>query len=263
MEDKIIDYKSYYDALADSIINIANGDKIFFMPNPGNWGDGLINYATYDFFNFYNIEYEILAPKKRKYYYIIQNIFKIKTNSILIYGGGGGWNSFWRFPIFKLQDQGVMDLFRKVIVLPSTYETYINDEKFVYYARDRYNSIKNNPNALFTPDMAFFLANRDFSKYNTNEYKKGFFYRTDKESANNIEIPENNHDLSLDGNYLDHYKFFLMEIGKFETIYTDRLHICIAGVLLNKQVYFHKGIYFKNEAIYNSILSTVKNVHFE
>ncbi|MFT4535884.1 MAG: exopolysaccharide biosynthesis predicted pyruvyl transferase EpsI [Saprospiraceae bacterium] len=263
MGDKIINFKSYFDELAESIKNEAEENQIFFMPNPGNWGDGLINYSTFDFFEYYNIKFEILAPKKRKYYYRLKNLLNIKSNSILIYGGGGGWNAFWKFPLIKLQDHGVMNLFRKVIVLPSTYETYINDEKMVYYSRDSYNSMVNNPSSTFCPDMAFFLYNRDFSKYSTNEHKKGFFYRTDRESANRIIIPKDNHDLSLDGDYLDHYHNFFKEIGKYEVIHTDRLHICIAGFLLKKEVYFYQGGYFKNEAIYKSILSSFENIHFE
>lgn len=259
----MITFKSYFDELAATIKNVAGKSKIYFMPNPGNWGDGLINYSTYDFFEYYNIEFEILAPKKRKYYYGLKKIFNIKSNSILIYGGGGGWNSFWKFPLIKLQDHGVMNLFRKVIVLPSTYETYIRDEKIIYYSRDSYNSLENNPSSSFCPDMAFFLSGKDFSKFSTNEYKEGFFYRTDKESANKIIIPKGNHDLSLDGDYLDHYTDFFKEIGKYETIYTDRLHICIAGFLLKKEVYFYAGAYFKNEAIYKSILNSFENIHFE
>jgi len=263
MENKEVDFKHYFDDLADFIQSNSSGHKVYYMPNPGNWGDGLINHATLLFLDDYGIKYEILPTKKRKYYYWLLSVFKIKKNSLLLYGGGGGWNKLWGFPFHKFNNQGLKKLFNNIIVLPSTFVEFIDNDKFNYFARDKFESLLNNPKAKFCPDMALYLATKDLSKYKTKTKKVGHFYRTDKESSHHIEIPNDNVDISFNGDYLDHYDKLFKDIGNYETIYTDRLHICITGFLLDVDVYFFNGAYFKNEAIYKSIFKKYKNIHFE
>ena len=238
--------------------------KIYFMPNPGNWGDGLINYSTYEFFDHFDIDYNILNPKKRKYYYKLKNLTIDSKKDVLIYGGGGGWNSIWNFPLNKLSNDGLLSMFKEIIVLPSSYCNYLKSDKISYFSRDKYNSLKNNSSALYCPDMAFYLGTTDLTNYTKSSSSgTGYFFRTDKESSGKNYIPEENLDISLLGDYLNHYHDFFKLIGQYDTIYTDRLHVCIGGHLLNKNVYFYEGSYFKNEAVYKSTLTKDRRVKFE
>ncbi|MCX5700356.1 MAG: polysaccharide pyruvyl transferase family protein [Candidatus Omnitrophica bacterium] len=83
-------------------------------------------------------------------------------------------------------------------------------------------------------------------------------FRTDCESAN-LKLPVDNIDVS---NLLSYKKIInranavwvsnqlIRLVNSFAKIKTDRLHIAICAALLNKEVYFYKNSYYKNEAIY-------------
>ena len=102
--------------------------------------------------------------------------------------------------------------------------------------------------------MAFYINN-------LNKYKiiKGNgvcnAYRTDIEKTN-IKIPEDNSDLSLTLNKPGNTKKINVikdvslsifdHLSKFKTINTNRLHIAIAGSLLDKKVNFYRNSYYKN-----------------
>lgn len=49
-------------------------------------------------------------------------------------------------------------------------------------------------------------------------------------------------------------------LGKYQTIYSTRLHGCILGILLNKRVFFIDNSYGKNLGFYNTWLSNCDNV---
>jgi exopolysaccharide biosynthesis predicted pyruvyltransferase EpsI len=92
-------------------------------------------------------------------------------------------------------------------------------------------------------------------------------YRTDIESTN-ISKPSDNIDVSETFKLgMDPDLALLSSVGllryidKFEVINTNRLHGCIAGLLMNKRVNFYPNNYYKNEAVYNhSIKGAFKNV---
>lgn len=54
-------------------------------------------------------------------------------------------------------------------------------------------------------------------------------------------------------------KYTLYIINKFEKVYTNRLHICIAGYLLNKEVFFYPNSYYKNKAVFDSCLKNLSD----
>jgi len=146
-------------------------------------------------------------------------------------------------------------------VLPSTFESEYLIDNTTFFCRDQYQSQENMPNAAFCHDMAFFIG-EEF----TNGQKgigKGYFFRNDPESANQIMIPTENNDISQKGNYKSDVAPFFEEINKFEIVYTDRLHVSIAACLLKKEVHLYQGAYFKNHAIYlSSLKDNFDNIHF-
>ncbi len=213
---------------------------LYYIPNPGNWGDGLIRYGTLKFLNSINVDYRELRIK-RKHAWCTHLLKK----GCMIYGGGGGWSRLWDHAL------GYVTRFNKrhqVIVLPSTYECSYQISNTTFFCRDIFESQQNMPNAIFCHDLAFYIGRRPFHKGKGI----GFFFRTDKESAGIIKIPPNNSDLSLKGNHLSDIEPFFEDINKYAVIHTDRLHVAIAACLLNKEVHIYPGSYFKNKAVYLS-----------
>ena len=211
------------------------------MPNTGNWGDGLINEGAQHFFSFFDIPFKtIRSLEDLRWPFVRDRLF--------VYGGGGSWCAYWGQGPKKVAIAAKR--FRRVIVMPSTYEGAYDIPGVTLYCRDRFQSLSNNTHAKFCHDMAFFI--NDFKSTNGNG--TGFFFRTDKESAGVIDIPESNIDLSLNGSHKTAVSGFFEQLLPYEIIETDRLHVAIAGCLLGKKVRIYSGGYFKNEAVYHSTL---------
>ncbi|OZG73426.1 hypothetical protein BTA51_10395 [Hahella sp. CCB-MM4] len=238
-------------SLKEKINEITNGKPVYYLANYGNWGDGLIRHGTLKFFDHIGLKYKELSIDKKDW------ILPFLRGGTVIYGGGGAWCSHWNHSenyVRKLKNRF------KVLVLPSSYETPYSIDNTTFYRRDEFQSKENMPQADFCHDMAFFIGD-DFYKGPCGK-GVGYFLRTDDESAKQIEIPKTNLDLSKKGNYLTDAKGFFEEINKYEVIYTDRLHVSIAGYLLKKEVHLFAGSYFKNKAVYMSSMSHADNVHF-
>lgn len=56
--------------------------------------------------------------------------------------------------------------------------------------------------------------------------------------------------------------FFLRSIDRFSLVRTDRLHVAIGAVLLGKDVELYSNEYYKNRAVYDFSLSSLRNVRF-
>jgi exopolysaccharide biosynthesis predicted pyruvyltransferase EpsI len=225
---------------------------VLYLPNHGNWGDALIRHGTLKFFQDINLEYKEvsinnLAPRRW------DRLFPFNKRATLIYGGGGAWCKLW-----NKAPELVTELKQrfKVIVLPSTYELTYTIDNTTFFRRDDFESKISMPDAFFCHDMAFYLGNE--FKQSSQSSGKGYFFRTDKESASRFTLPPQNNDLSSKGNHLQEVSAFFNEINNFTQIYSDRLHISIAACLLGKEVHIYPGSYFKNRAVY---LSSMKN-HF-
>lgn len=128
------------------------------------------------------------------------------------------------------------------------------------YRRDLYESKYYCPRSIFCHDMAFYLKDKIISQHSDME-KIGFFFRTDEESACNIELPKVNMDISRWGNETTPIMPFVNKIDGYDVINTDRLHVAIVACILGKKVNFYKGNYFKNEAVFKSSMKDYfKNV---
>jgi exopolysaccharide biosynthesis predicted pyruvyltransferase EpsI len=244
--------KDEYLVLENILKRECGSGPVFYLPNPGNWGDALIRHGTLKFFQDINLEYKEISKKdaaiNKKHWH-----FPFKKRATLIYGGGGAWCKLWNGApnlVNKLK------LKFKVIVLPSTYESTYSFKNTIFFRRDDFESKTSMPDAHFCHDMAFYLANE--IKQSNHGSGEGFFFRTDKESSNRFKLTQQNNDLSSKGNHLKEVSSFFNEIDSFAQIHTDRLHISIAACLLGKEVHIYPGAYFKNRAVY---LSSIKN-HF-
>jgi exopolysaccharide biosynthesis predicted pyruvyltransferase EpsI len=267
-------------------LNTYSHDLVYYCPNPGNGGDALIAYSTYQIFNEIGIKYKIAR--------LGDNL----KNKIVIYGGGG--------QLVNLYDSYGLRFIRryhnvakKLIILPHTIsinKKYI--EKFnqnidiICRELTSYNYVKQintKANVYLMNDMAFdinvnklfydgsritnklhldahyilqwvrFNYKRLITQFNSTELSQTLnSIRTDYEKTN-LKLLINNFDISSKfGASTFTPKTALMityqllkYINKFEVINTNRLHMGIGGALLGKQVNFYPNSYWKNEAVYN------------
>ncbi len=94
-------------------------------------------------------------------------------------------------------------------------------------------------------------------------YEHGNFFRIDIEASGNP-IPPLNADLSIiyelstrSRKIIDYTTWRLLKnVSRYNSMSTDRLHICMAGALLGKNVTFYGNSYFKCKAVYDF---TIKN----
>ena len=244
------------------------GKKIIFIPNPGNGGDALIASGTFKVFDDIGIDYEI-GNGKKKY-----------DNSVLMWGGGGNFVELYSNCRDFIKNN--LDRNNTIIVLPHTVKKNEDllkklDKNVFICAREKrsYDHLKKNvkypENIYLFDDMAFNLTNMKddlFYQVDKNKYEVGNFYRTDKESKYNRNIKDNV-DLSLkylydssmrnkekvNKNTLDIFK----EVNKYKVINTDRLHIAVAGTLLNKKTNMYQNNYYKNKAVYEQSIKNKYN----
>lgn len=247
-----MDFKTAFDQLAAFLKPRCIPGRTFYLPNPGNWGDGLIRHGALKFFRHYGIETAELPMQKKAWF------GPLLRGGTVIYGGGGAWCG-----MHTHSERVVRMLSRRfnVVVLPSTYDREFSIPRTAFFVRDQRGSAESMPAAEFCHDMAFFIGD-DFK---TGEAGRGeaHFFRDDRESAGRIQIPEDNVDLSKQGNHLTPIDGFFKEINRYRVVHTDRLHVSVAASLLGKEVHLYPGAYFKNRAIYESSLKPFfKNTQF-
>jgi exopolysaccharide biosynthesis predicted pyruvyltransferase EpsI len=260
--------KKQFDILAKEIKNTFSWEYVYFK-NIWNAGDELIYAGTKKFFSEYGIPYKdcsINFTTKNKEFinkllviWGLLRCFLYRLNSpYIIYWGGGGfcsyyWHSFKFMRFFYL-------LRFKVIILPSSYPvTPLFQSKFQYWSRDEYESLSRLQVKRFCHDMGIYYFLWEEIGSEQGERKILFSMRTDLESLHRIPIQKNNQDISL---LVDRHDDFIKHIDQYSTIYTDRLHIAIAGTMMNKEIYLYPNAYFKNKAIYKTSLHYFKNCHF-
>lgn len=226
--------------LETTLKKICKDRPVYYMPNPGNWGDGLIYYATKIFFRDIGLDYIEVNPNQPELSPDHQG------KCILIYGGGGAWCRYWMRGYERVK--ALEDFYHNSIILPSTYDGNFNLSSTTFFSRDNYESKKNIPGSLFCHDMAFYLDPIETTAGNG----AGYFFREDKEKKPGRPVIEGNIDLSSLQRWQHDVDEYFETLSPYSEIHTDRLHVAIASCLMNKKVYLYEGAYFKNRAVFNS-----------
>lgn len=270
------------------------GEKIIYVPNPGNAGDALIACATYQLLNKLNIEYKT------------GEVSKTYPGSIVLYGGGGNLVKPYLNAINFIKNNH--KIVEKLTVLPHTIRDYgevlstlgsnvdiICREIPSYEYCAKY--ISNTNNLYLANDMAFsvsveqvfrekalLLYDRSTAIKNLKRKVREIIYRIkniptvgtlnsyrlDVEKTK-VRIPFNNIDVSqshaLDEMneqlILDCVASMFSFITKYDVINTNRLHVAISGLILGKKVNFYDNSYGKNHSVYlNSIKDNYKNINW-
>lgn len=177
-----------FDVLSDVIKKHSDGRNLYYVANPGNWGDALIRQGTLKFFRDYNIDVKELRLSKTDW---IKPVIK---GGVVLFGGGGGWCNNWNMVVDKVQ---FLSKRFNVIILPSTFEKTYSIPNTIFFRRDNFESKENMPESYFCHDMAYYLGSIDFKEGSGT----GNFFRTDKESRGIIEIPGDNYDISAHGTH--------------------------------------------------------------
>tara|TARA_Y100001973_G_C5190216_1_gene330491 strand:+ start:1238 stop:2266 length:1029 start_codon:yes stop_codon:yes gene_type:complete len=235
-----------------------------YIPNPGNAGDKLIAYGTYQAFNDLGLEFTV-GEFHHEY-----------ENQLLVYGGGGnlvGTYGNCRNFLLKNKDRN------KILVLPHTIREEQEllaslDDNVTLMCReavsyDYVKSVVKYPeNVYISHDMAFY-SHIPAHYLNREGYGVCNAYRNDPEMTFS-ELPKNNIDLSswldkqgLSESDVDTVANQLFDyISNYATVNTNRLHIAIAGTLLGKEVNFFGNNYYKNFAVYERSLAERSSVTF-
>ena len=244
------------------------GRKIKYIPNPGHAGDSLIALGTLSVFQELNLDFEIC------------NHTDIFNNDLLFYGGGGNLVGTYEEARNFLHNNGKNN---EIIILPHTVksedETILNlgdNVKIICRERKSYeyvlNLTRHPENVFLSDDMAFHI--HGLEKYKTDGTGVCNAFGNEQERTSII-LPEDNRDISheymfewpLNTSTLEGIKrsshHFLSYLSRFETINTNRLHVAIAGCLLNKKINLYPNSYWKVDEVYRySILERYPNVNF-
>ena len=254
-------------------------ERVYFRPNPGNAGDSLINAGFYECAKISGLEYvEIVGDF---------DYSGLRSADIVILSGGGNIVPYWQagsdliaeltqyeFPIILMPQtvagrEDVLRLLREKDVL------FLREGFSFDYAR----SLSLKCKICLDHDLAFsvnvekILEAPVLPSFSTKNLRKFFYisyhffrsffvgelkaFRTDRESArskkgrkfNDISSLAKFGTASADLNYCSSY-WMLKILSWYKSIETDRLHVFVASVLLNKKVVLHKNSYYKNEGVY-------------
>ncbi len=249
--------------LREFTLNVCKNKNVFYVPNTGNWGDGLINIGTTQFLNDCGINFS--TTSKKAIFDVVAKtlpVFELKP-LVLIHPGCGNWNMRY-FGAYSFIEK-VQFLFSDIIIFPTTFELGSirgSETKIHYFSRDKNNSSNFIKSAKFCHDMSLFLNLQIPAQ--PDKIKNGYFFRTDKEQHENRTIPtELSLDISSLGNEKTPIKAFFQLIENFENVHTDRLHVAIASTMLGKNTKLHRGSSWKSYSVFKSSLEpNYKNVEF-
>lgn len=237
-----------FENLRKRLLEVTAGKRVYYQPNPGNWGDGLIRAGTHRFFADAGISYTECKYKRLRKPRALRKPSWLRSvrrdESVLIYGGGGGMCRLWDISGYVTY---LARHFSHTVILPTTFELQLNLQAGTLFCRDRFESCALT-GGEFVDDMAFYLGRQA----QTGGQGTGYFFRTDEESAGKMPLPDANRDLSRQHNYMYPPDDFFAALAPFSDIHTDRLHVAIASCLLGKDVTLYPGSYFKNAAVFKS-----------
>jgi hypothetical protein len=252
-----------FDELAEALLKAADGREVIFLQNDGNYGDCLIRYGTFRFFEDIGLRYREYDMAKRTHKaaaFGVGMFDRLTHRHLFVYSGSGAWSDVCTVGLRNVHRQIAAN--RNIFILPTTFQHFGLPRDIPVFVRDRFESWKVVPHAKFCHDMAFYLAlvapGRLLAGRIAPNRALGLAFRTDNEAGEHgLATLRCNVDISASGSHCSDPLVFLRFIDQFSEIATDRLHIAIAAILLGKRVFVTEGSHFKMRAIYNSSIKGI------
>jgi len=222
-----------------AISKLLTNKRIWYFASPGNAGDTLIHAGAACLFK--KINTTIVGMEIRPDY--------------LVWGGGGNLGTLWKGNKWRrkqLFDKAIT-LNVPIVILPQS-ATDINEELPRYiriFAREKYTQ-NIYPESILAPDTAL-AFDGDISIYKEcrQEFDVGVFLRRDRESNGGIDKRLSICDPAfVSKNYTDYMRICSL----FQTIITDRLHLAITSLILNRNTVLLPNCYYKNLGVYEAWL---------
>lgn len=294
------DIESYpnYTRIEDFLIKYS-GKEVYYYPNPGNGGDALIAFATYQLFKKLKINYKIIKGE--------ENL----ADKIVFYGGGGNLVGEYSDCAKFINDNQY--IVKELVVLPQSIKDHADllnhaNDKLTFISREpvTFQYLREFPNIkhiLLCDDLALSMNLDDIRLKNLIDrlvylskpkdigssikrkkrtiafyFKKRsirkdlYAFREDAERTK-MKLPDHNVDvtqvINFDSSMTQEKKVYntvsniISFLNQFDEIYTNRLHVCIAAAKIKKKVYFYPNSYWKNKSIYDfSLKSRFENIHW-
>lgn len=279
---------------------LKNFNDFYYMSNPGNLGDCVITASTYQFFDSEKFNYKIFNKVPNEPFYLVYSgggvwirdyrdcyqktleIFKDKNlkKCVILPSSFNNCTDLInvldeRFIVFAREEKS-FDYLKKSNIKSQVYladDMVINaDISELQKGVKNIYLVSNNLFENLKIYRKFYLRvdkkiKKALKKY--DNLKIGYFLRDDVEKTVENK-PFNNFDLSncksadWSNKKLAYAmsKIFIDTIDKFEIVVTDRLHVAICAVKLNKKVFLIDNSYGKNSAVYNYSLKNKENVFF-
>lgn len=276
------------------------GKELWYRPNRGNAGDSLIAHATYQLFRKHKISYKSvnhdmdLSDKVVMYsgggnlvpYYnnaakFIEKYHRCAREFIIlphtINGHEGLLSQFGSNVQLLCRDKQSFDYVKaqtknaKVYLMDDL--AFSIDVSLTFEEGKKLPRNLDNCKHLFIRNLKRFIRTtlHDIQAYSFRRRGDNVIhcFRTDISEKTEIKLPPNNFDLSWafapdsmnEIDSLDTAYRLLKYLKKYDLIRTNRLHLCIAGILLNRNVEFYPNRYWKNEMVYEtSIKDRFQNV---
>jgi exopolysaccharide biosynthesis predicted pyruvyltransferase EpsI len=237
---------------------------VLYFRNPGNTGDAIID-----------LGFSVLAKQSGLTFGELVNNSVPSGSDVVLYGGGGNLVQYWSTCRKFIQKN--TNSCNLLVVLPHTVNAHEDllsklPSNVHIWAREttsyRYlKGIVPHPNNIYLAhDMAFALAGSDLLtsiSHSRCDRRIGHFsaFRTDKErNGDRPLLPGCSEDLSntcggvsprsSHKQIVDVSTRFFQAIYCADAIYTDRLHVSIAGSLLDKRVHVFAGSYYKVKSVF-------------
>lgn len=250
---KNLRYSEEFRMLEATIMDSNQYSRVYLVPSPGNWGDALINVGTVQFLEYIGCNFQ-----QRSRTELLSEISRLpdhdSLDALVIVGGGGGWCETWSST--REFVSSIAPRTARVIVLPTTYaleKAPGADDNVVYFSRDLNLSAEYLPEAQFCHDMAFFLATDVPLERDT--LQRLVALRVDRERSPEAKGFEFSVDISLLGNAFSSVEPLFQIINRYERIVSDRLHVAIAGCLLDKEVTLLPGNYGKSKQVFDASIA--------
>lgn len=264
-----------------------SGQTIMYCPNPGNAGDGIIANATYQLFDRLGIKYEYVptdvSPQRTANRVVV---YGGGGNLVHPYPNARDFAAQHHRGATRL-----IVLPHTIRSYPELFETMSDNVDLFCRDLPSYeflSGVKTRANVYLSHDVALhtsvgltlqYRAAHDqeyrekvlFSRRTKRQLRRVFHsvrnarhpkvlnvFREDVEKTG-VAIPFSNVDLSQTLCGLDMSPFHAREtasaffafIHRHDVVRTNRLHVCIASLLLDKEVHFYDNSYGKNMSIYN------------